>query len=200
MVTPELRIRLDKQPVSQALIRLQAALPIGGDMSPAMRGLAQILKSGAQLRFRAGRGPDGIAWRPTRRGGQTLRDTGRLRNSITSAFSDSTATVGTNVIYAAIHQFGGVIRARNGPFLAIPVSEAARAHGSAGGGPTGMAGLAVWQTLKGQFVLGSADGTVHYLLRRQVVMPARPFLGVSDADGKQMLALVSRYLEQAWKR
>lgn len=38
---------------------------------------------------------------------QVLQDTGRLVKSITSYSDASTAVVGTNVVYAAIHNFGG---------------------------------------------------------------------------------------------
>lgn len=51
----------------------------------AMTEVGRYLKSSTQLRFRAQRGPDGSAWKPTRRGGQVLRLSGRLRNSIAYA-------------------------------------------------------------------------------------------------------------------
>lgn len=51
--------------------------------------IARYLKTSVQLRFREQKGPDGKAWKPslraTRTGGQTLRLTSRLRNSITGA-------------------------------------------------------------------------------------------------------------------
>ena len=191
----EMRVRLQSEEVKAALRRLQDSLPESGDMSPAMRSLARVLKTGTQLRFRAQKAPDGAAWQSTRRGGQILNLTRRLRNSITAANDSRSATVGTNVAYAAIHQFGGVIRAKKGPFLAIPVTPEARAAGS----PTKMPGLHVWQTLKGQFVMGSEDGTVHFLLRRQVTMPARPFLGASDDDRAELLRVLQQHLEGRWK-
>lgn len=51
----------------------------------AMTEVGRYLKTSTQLRFRAQRGPDGTAWKPTHRGGQVLRLSGRLRNSITYA-------------------------------------------------------------------------------------------------------------------
>ncbi len=41
-------------------------------------------------------------------GKKTLIDTGRLRNSITARAYPNRAIVGTKVVYAAIHQFGGM--------------------------------------------------------------------------------------------
>lgn len=55
----------------------------------AARAIGRYLKSSTQLRFRAQKAPDGRAWPPSQRvlahGGQTLRLTSRLRNSITYA-------------------------------------------------------------------------------------------------------------------
>jgi HK97 gp10 family phage protein len=53
---------------------------------------------------------------------QKLRDTGNLINSIQKKKTKVTGNsgevqVGTNVIYAAIHEFGGVIRAKNAKAL-----------------------------------------------------------------------------------
>lgn len=196
----DVRVRIDDQQVLAAIARLRMALPETGDMRPAMRQLAQVLKSQAQMRFRAKRAPDGTEWKPSRRaeqeGGQTLSLSRLLRNSITAAHDARSATVGTNLQYAAIHQFGGVIRAKKGPFLAIPVSSLARAKGS----PRGIEGLRVWTTLKGNYVMGTDDGTVHFLLRRQVTMPARPFLGVGDQDRPALLQVLQRHFEAVWKR
>lgn len=40
--------------------------------------------------------------------GMTLIDTGRLRNSLTKDAGQRGVTVGTNVVYAAVHQFGAM--------------------------------------------------------------------------------------------
>ncbi|MEJ0012794.1 MAG: phage virion morphogenesis protein [Bauldia sp.] len=74
-----------------------------------------------QRRFEAGRAPDGSVWPPSIRAlaenGKTLIDTARLMQSITHNATDDGVEVGTNVLYAAIHQFGGVVRAKNAPKL-----------------------------------------------------------------------------------
>lgn len=195
------RVRLDAAEVKAALERLLLALPLGGNMQRPFEAMGRGLKTGAQMRFRTMRGPDGNAWSKSRRaqeeGGQTLSLTRRLRNSITYRATPTSVEVGTNVVYAAIHQFGGVIRAKKGPFLAIPVTPQARAAGS----PRNMTGLAVAQTLKGQFVmLDSQSGTVHYLLRKQVTMPERPFLGASSDDRAELLRVLQTHYEGVWRR
>lgn len=193
-------IEIKDTEVLAALARLRLALPLSGDLSPAMRSMASVLKRGAQMRFRETKGPDGTEWKKSRRalenGRKTLSLSALLRRSITTSFDRTSAAVGTNMAYAAIHQFGGVIRARRGPFLAIPVTDAARTAGS----PTRMPGLRVWQTLKGQFVMGDESGKVHFLLRRQVTMPARPFLGASEGDKAELVSVLQKYLQDAWKR
>lgn len=195
----DVSVQIQDAQLKAALDRVRLGLPLGGQMQPLMEQLGRVLKTGAQLRFRSKRAPDGADWDQSRRakqeGGQTLSLSRRLRNSLTYHATASSVTVGTNVVYAAIHQFGGVIRAKNGPFLAIPVTALARAAGS----PRNMPNLAVAQTLKGQFVMVDRDrGTVHFLLRRSVTMPARPFLGVSDGDRAELLRVMQDHIGRAW--
>ena len=67
-----------------------------------------------QARFDRGAGPDGSPWPPSLRAiaesGKTLIDSARLMQSITFEATDTGVAVGTNVIYAAVHQFGATIR------------------------------------------------------------------------------------------
>lgn len=194
----DVTIKLNDSGVRAALEKLRLGLPLGGSMLPAMQNMGRVLQTGAQLRFRSTSGPDGPAWeksfRAKHEGGQTLSLTRRLRNSITYTATASSATVGTNVAYAAIHQFGGTIRAKNAQFLSIPVTPAARAAGS----PRNMAGLHVAQTLKGQFMLVNDKGVTQYLLRKQVTIPARPFLGVSAGDRVELIGVAERFLQARW--
>lgn len=86
-----------------------------------MEDIAAYGESSTQQRFLDQAGPDGQKWKPSARaqaeGGQTLRDTNRLFQSITSEADDRSAAWGTNVVYAGIHQFGGVIRPKNAEAL-----------------------------------------------------------------------------------
>lgn len=73
-------------------------------------------------RFRTATDPYGRRWEPSLRaqleGGQTLSDTGRLRRSFSvQNVSPRGFAIGTNVIYAATHQFGATIRPRRARFL-----------------------------------------------------------------------------------
>ncbi len=66
-----------------------------------------------EQRFISSRSPDGPKWAPIQRAGQVLRDSGRLYKSLSWKATPHSAEWGTNVIYAAIHQFGGIIKPRS---------------------------------------------------------------------------------------
>lgn len=97
------------------LVELQSKL---ANMAPVMAEIGDIVAQKTRLNFVKGQDPDGNVWAPLsaatlrkkRRGtnAKPLRDTGRLMNSITSRnATQNSVEIGTNVIYAAIHQFGG---------------------------------------------------------------------------------------------
>jgi phage virion morphogenesis protein len=92
-----------------------------GNLKPVMQTVGQTLVTQADLGFRAEKDPWGTPWkklkaatlrarRGRRKGAKILRDTGRLAGSINYRATADSVTVGTNVIYAAIHQFGGTIQ------------------------------------------------------------------------------------------
>lgn len=74
--------------------------------------IGEALVSGTQDRFERGEAPDGSKWKASQRGGQTLVDTARLKNSIGYEASPDMVAVGTSVEYAAAHQFGATIEAK----------------------------------------------------------------------------------------
>ena len=111
-----LTYEIDDAALLAALGRMETA---GGDLSPAMKEIATHLERSTRMRFETESGPTGAKWKPSQRaieeGGQTLTKSGDLRSSIKSAFTATTAEAGPersfgSAIYAAIHQFGGVIR------------------------------------------------------------------------------------------
>jgi len=91
-----------------------------------MEAVGEAWVSGTIERFEQGVGPDGEAWKASRRaeeeGGQTLVKDSHLKSSINSEASPSTVFVGTsNEVYGAIHQFGGEIKPKSGSKLAFEV-------------------------------------------------------------------------------
>ncbi|MFK5980875.1 MAG: phage virion morphogenesis protein [Rhizobiaceae bacterium] len=75
-----------------------------------------MLTGSTQFRFETETDPEGNPWPMSLRvqleGGKTLTDTGFLASSITHEVGDDSVAVGTNAIQAAIHQHGGVIKAK----------------------------------------------------------------------------------------
>ncbi|MDH4229965.1 MAG: phage virion morphogenesis protein [Nitrospirota bacterium] len=154
--------RVDDAAVLAALRRVA---DLGADATPIMRGLATIGENSTRERFTTQTAPDGTRWTPSLRarliGGRTLTHRGHLGNSITSDSARTWAEWGTNMVYGAIHQTGGVIRPKSASALRFRL-----ANGS-------------WRTA------------------RQVTIPSRPFLGISDADRTDMLDYITSKIERA---
>jgi len=96
--------------VGQAVGNIQAAGDRARHMRPAFEVIAQHLRNGVIRNFRhEGWWPS--RWQKsaaaTKRGGRTLTDNGILKDSIHPTSTDTYAMVGTDLVYAAIHQFGG---------------------------------------------------------------------------------------------
>ena len=113
-----LKIELQTAELDRALTRLAASI---NDMTPIMRAIGGELEAATERSFDDEGARIGARWKPSRRAleqkGQTLRDTGRLIDSISaggaghvSEVTPQSVFVGTNVEYAAIHQFGGEIK------------------------------------------------------------------------------------------
>ena len=139
------------------------------DTAPLMRRLGERIQAWTQDRFDANQqqAPDGTPWaklnpkyaqnKPRHLQNRKLTLSGHLRKSIRWQLLDSQSVlVGTNVPYAAIHQFGGTIRPKKGKALAFG----------------------------GRFV-------------QSVTIPARPYLGISEQDNKEIQEIIKDWvLEQ----
>ena len=121
MVSQTVSVEIEGAELDAALTRIVAVL---ADPSAAMDQIGRYLVASTLRRFERERAPDGSPWLKSARalaeGGQTLTDTGRLRGSIAHTVTDGgrAVEVGSNVIYAAIHQFGG--RAGRGRKAKLP--------------------------------------------------------------------------------
>lgn len=117
----EIRFEITKDELTAGINR---ALAASSDFSPAMREIAGMMEFAVRERFERSEDPSGKPWEPSQRarqqGGKTLVDTAALLSSIASDNDRFSAVVGTNLVYAAIHQFGGTIRARNSRALNTP--------------------------------------------------------------------------------
>ncbi len=95
---------------------LERMAALGERPRPIWEAIGNYGETSTKLRFVRGIDPDRKRWIPSIRvrqgGGQTLRLKNRLMDSITHNSTNSGTAWGTNVVYAAIHQFGGTIKAK----------------------------------------------------------------------------------------
>jgi phage virion morphogenesis protein len=107
---------------SKVQAMLQRLIAFGSHPRKAMEDIATYGESSTRQRFADQAGPDGAAWLPSQRvqekGGKTLIKDRHLLDSIVSSAGDNGAEWGSNLIYAAIHQFGG--QAGRGRKVEIP--------------------------------------------------------------------------------
>jgi phage virion morphogenesis protein len=158
-----IEIKIEKDTITSALQAINSRL---SDMTPIMRQIAGIMQDAVEENFAQQGRP---RWKPSarasREGGMTLQDTGRLAASITSRSTGNQAVVGTNVVYAAIHQFGGktpahVIKPKNKKALFWP----------------------------------GASHPVKSVNHPGSNIPARPFLSLTDSDFDEIQRKLAAYL------
>lgn len=125
--------------------------------------IGEALVSNTQLRFRNGVAPNNKKWvRGYKARGQILVDSRRLRNAIHKRVTRTGVEVGTNVRYARIHQYGGVIKAKRAKYLSF----------------------------------NSGRG---WARKKEVRIPARPFIGIGAEDKQDILEIFKNTLEEAMK-
>lgn len=104
-------------PMAEGLKRFEA------NRQKVFREIGQSLMVSVRQGIEAEREPEGEGWEPLKsttiraRGGDAhpiLQRTGRLKKSITMRLTENGVIVGTNLPYAAIHQYGGEIRRKAG--------------------------------------------------------------------------------------
>lgn len=141
-------MRVEARGIEGAIAELDELAARAADLSPVLEVAASDTRTLIDDSFRRSRAPDGDAWAPLtqatlrrRRQGPNTRarkatiliDTGRLKNSIQSTHTKTALSFGTNVQYAAYHQFGGGRMYR--PFL--PVAAGGAGYVLMTGGPAG---------------------------------------------------------------
>jgi len=100
---------------------LRAMRDVGMSPRPLLDDVGAKMEVATVLRFETNVAPDGTPWKPSLRakvtGSKTLVMTTQLRDSISYVVEDDAVEVGSNAIYARIHQEGGVITAKDGGAL-----------------------------------------------------------------------------------
>lgn len=139
--------------------------------------IAILAVAGVKDHFANGTTPEGIPWAPlTMRAGKPLRDTGRLMQANVANVTADGVQLANNNVQAGLMQRGGKVVAKNGKYLAIPLTTEAKRSG----GPRRMSGLRFIKK-KGadKGVMVDQAGTAQFALVPSVTIPARPFLGFS---------------------
>lgn len=133
MATLTVTARLDSPEVQAAFREWQR---LGRDSTPLMRAIGVGLVSNVQDRFDAAQAPDGTPWAAVKepwaslkKGPGILREAGMrggLQGSIAMDVAGDELAVGSNKIYAGVHQFGATIKAKNAPFLVFRTPDGRR--------------------------------------------------------------------------
>lgn len=203
--------------------QLQERMDAVGDSAKLSKGLQTLLKAirldlvaETKANFEHSRSPDGAMWpalahpRPNSKGDdKPLLDRGMLRSSVTSAFSTHNVLRedqhgfewGTNLYPQNwVHQNGATIRPVNAKFLAIPATMKAKHAGSPRDFPGELSfrfgkrgGVAFTKSGKGKGV----RETIQYYFAKSVVIPPRPFLGLSARMTQRYEEMVADWYETA---
>ncbi|WP_289034398.1 phage virion morphogenesis protein [uncultured Roseibium sp.] len=182
-------LTIEDERVNAALTRVADA---GGDTSTLMAEISGAMLFSVQRRFETESAPDGTPWarhaprtakarlKRSRKNApvtpKILRDSNRLYSSIISEASSDEAAVGTNLVYAAIHQEGGTV-------TQYPQSRMVRFRKV--GRQTRFAKKAHKRAYDRPVTYGE----------RTIVIPARPYLGFSDSDQTEILAIAEAHFE-----
>lgn len=171
------RMRLE---AADALKELAGYIERARNPQGMFQNIGMSLVTSTQRRFELGKGPDGNPWPPSIRalatGGKTLIETARLMRSITFNASATGLELGSNVIYAAIHQLGGIIRqAARTAVLHFKTNK---------------------RTGQSRFSKpGKADRAQKAQIGARVIhMPARPFIGLDDDDNREILRIADDWI------
>lgn len=118
-------LRLDDVAPRAALARAVAG---ARDLTPLMDQIGSVLANGAVERIgQTNVTPEGTPWPKSLRAqleqGTTLHDSGQLMRSITEEASPGQVVVGSNMIYAGVHQAGATIRAKSGGALSFTLAN-----------------------------------------------------------------------------
>lgn len=164
---PEIIIKMDGADAIRA--RLREISSRVSNMSPIMKNIGDRVVEQTKRRFESGGpAPDGTPWKapktPNPKRVRTLTVSGHLRDDIRyRPIGNNAVAIGTNRVYAAIHQLGG----RTAASVILPRRKKAL------------------KTPYGLFKKVNHPGSV---------IPARPFLGVSEENSTELLRIINEYI------
>lgn len=165
---PGITLKIDRKGLDKVLEGITDRMT---DSTAAMRKVGAIVRESNRTNFARGGRPN--KWEKLkRRQGQPLRDTNRLMNSITSVPAKSSVRVGTNVVYAGVHNYG----ASRGEFGTGTVQVGPHYRTGKSGKQFGVRG----HTRRVKLPWGD--------------IPARPFILVQKEDGPEISAILAKHI------
>jgi phage virion morphogenesis protein len=174
MAGATIHIKVDDHEAQELFRNLRRRM---SDMRPFFQVAGEIIVDSVHRAFEQGRSPEGEPWPPRRgdpagrpSGYKTMIRSGRLMRSMTAHASSHQVEVGTNVVYAAIHQFGGTTK----PHEIRPRRKQALA-----------------------FTSGGENVVVKSVHHPGSRIPARPFLGIDEQAWAEIIKEGEHFLEQA---
>jgi len=177
----DIEIKID---VGEVQDKLDHMLSFLTHREPLMREIAALMHGAVEDNFAAQGRPAWLGLKRTEWKGENdnhkiLQKSGRLVNSIVEYSDNDTAVVGTNVEYAAIHQFGGEIKKpERQQAMHFRRNKTTKAL----------------EMTKKRYADIRIDATVG---AHSFMMPARPFLMLTGEDEEKIVTTVSDYLIQS---
>lgn len=179
-----IKLTIDDTDIQKALTKLAKA---SSDLSIPMAQVGEHILHTTRERFRTQQSPDGIPWqalskkyKKKRNKDKILTERGHLQGQLVMQSNKDSAAVGSNRIYAAIHQFGGDIN--------MPARQRELFFKRTKDG--GVSNKFV-KPKKSDFSQTVITGSY------SIKIPARPYLGLSDTDKKKVLSILTNHLKSA---
>jgi phage gpG-like protein len=192
--------------VEDLIRRLQQAAPGSRFLADALKTAQGIALHGVRESFNRQTGPDGNPWRKLARpriggGNRILQASGSLLKSVTCTIVGNSLVLQSSHPAADVHQFGAKITPKVARALAIPLTAEAKRFGSPRGFNRPLFIVVLRNSGNAFLAERVSNGMVlHYLLRRSVTIPARPFLGFSPQTlGKIEALLEDKLMQQIYQ-
>jgi phage gpG-like protein len=183
------RVEIDDAMIVNSFKRLVNA---GANPRRALQSVGRYGVSSTRLRFKSQTAPDGTRWKPSKRvlkeGGQTLRLTSRLRNSLTWNDIPNGIEWGTNVRYARPLNDGF-----NGEVMVPAHQRRSKRAGYVDAIKRTRSGFDVSVKKRAK-----VEGKLHTVKahKRRMVIEQRRFLGVSPRDKTAIMDIVGGFLRE----
>lgn len=168
---------------------IRAATEALGDPELLLRDMGEYLMIAHDKRFASQSAPDGTPWqalspayarRKKKNQNKILVLDGYLKNTLRYQVTGNELAFGTNRVYAAIHQFGGEIQ------IAARSQQTYFRQDKSG-------------EVENRFVSKRRSNFSQWVSMGPytIKIPARPFLGTSDTDDKELASIALGYLSRA---